>query len=61
MVHSVSKIFNCAMAVAGGATTRRRPVPLSLSTIGRVVFSDNAEEQIRCLQQNKLYRVKKTS
>lgn len=60
MIHSVSKIFNYAMAVAGGAKTRRRPAPLSLSTICRVVFSDNAEEQIKFLQQKNLLPISLT-
>ena len=42
------------MAVAAATTRRPRPVPLTLASIGRVIFGGDAEEQIRFLQQKNL-------
>ena len=41
------------MAVAA-APTQRIPITLTLSTIGKVAFSDDPEKQIRFLQQRNL-------
>ena len=41
------------MAVAAATTRRPRPVPLTLASIGRVIFGGDAE-QIRFLQQKNL-------
>ena len=46
------------MAVTA-APTRRRPIPLTLSTIGKVAFSDDPEKQIRFFQQKNLLATSK--
>ena len=46
------------MAVAA-APTQRIPITLTLSTIGKVAFSDDPEKQIRFLQQKNLLATSK--
>ena len=46
------------MAVAA-APTQRIPITLTLSTIGKVAFSDDPEKQVRFLQQKNLLATSK--